>query len=140
MARVADRRGGRVAVAPRGALREIACAFAPLGWTAFGGPAAHVAPVPRNLRRAAAAWLTHGAFAELLALGQCLPGPTSTQMSFAIGIARGGVAGGVLSGALFQHPGLLMMALAGAGAAEALVNPSGSCERSRRGCRRRARG
>ena len=122
MARVADDEEG-ASPAPRGALREIACAFAPLGWTAFGGPAAHVG-LFRETFVGGRGWLTHGAFAELLALGQCLPGPTSTQMSFAIGIARGGVAGGVLSGALFQHPGLLMMALAGAGAAEALVNPS----------------
>lgn len=35
---------------------------------------------------------------ELLALGSCLPGPTSTQMSFAIGITKQGWAGGLLSG------------------------------------------
>ena len=35
------------------------------------------------------------------------------QVSFAIGIIKQGVLGGLLSGALFQYPGLLMMALIG---------------------------
>ncbi len=45
-------------------------------------------------------WLTSGIFVELLALGQCLPGPTSTQMAFAIGVSKKGVAGGLTSGML----------------------------------------
>jgi len=65
-----------------------------------------------------------GVFTELLALGQCLPGPTSTQMSFAIGVVSRGVPGGLLSGILFQYPGLLMMTLIGAGAAEWLSDPA----------------
>lgn len=32
-------------------------------------------------------------FAELFSLGQCLPGPTSTQVSFAIGTVKKGVLG-----------------------------------------------
>ena len=116
-----EERAAVVAPSPR---REIASSFALLGWTAFGGPAAHVALFNETfVKRSPRPWMTSGTFAELLALGQCLPGPTSTQMSFAIGIARGGAAGGALSGTLFQYPGLLLMSLAGAGAAETLVNP-----------------
>lgn len=63
-------------------------------------------------------------FNELLSLGQCLPGPTSTQVSFAIGVTQKGIPGGLLSGMLFQYPGLMMMSLAGAGAAEILVDPA----------------
>lgn len=63
-------------------------------------------------------------FNELLSLGQCMPGPTSTQVSFAIGVTQKGIPGGLLSGMLFQYPGLMMMALAGAGAAEILVDPA----------------
>lgn len=48
--------------------------------------------------------------------GQCLPGPTSTQVSFAIGLLKKGVVGGLLSGMLFQYPGLLMMSFIGWGA------------------------
>ena len=35
---------------------------------------------------------------ELLALGSCLPGPTSTQVSFALGMMQQGWTGGLLSG------------------------------------------
>ena len=38
-----------------------------------------------------APWAT--VFNELLSLGQCLPGPTSTQVSFAIGVTQKGIAG-----------------------------------------------
>ncbi len=43
-------------------------------------------------------WLTPTLFLELLALCQLMPGPTSTQMSFVIGITQQGVTGGLLSG------------------------------------------
>ncbi len=43
-------------------------------------------------------WLSNGVFLELLALCQCLPGPSSTQLSFALGITQQGAAGGLLSG------------------------------------------
>lgn len=94
-----------------------------LGWTAFGGPAAHLGVFKSELvekRR----WLGTCAFAELIALGQCLPGPTSTQVSFALGVTRAGILGGLLSGALFQYPGALFMSLAGVGAADWLEDPS----------------
>ena len=35
---------------------------------------------------------------ELLGLSQCLPGPTSTQVSFALGVVQKGVPGGLISG------------------------------------------
>ena len=43
-------------------------------------------------------WMTSTVFLELLALCQVMPGPTSTQMSFAIGVTQQGVTGGLLSG------------------------------------------
>ncbi len=43
-------------------------------------------------------WLTPTLFLELLALCQLVAGPTSTQMSFVIGITQQGVTGGLLSG------------------------------------------
>jgi len=46
-------------------------------------------------------------------------------MSFAIGVTQRGVAGGLLSGALFQYPGLVVMTALGALAAEYLVDPPG---------------
>jgi chromate transporter len=106
---------------------EIASAFGLMGWTAFGGPAAHIGLFNKTFvgeRATRRPWMTQGVFSELLALGQCMPGPTSTQMSFAMGTTQRGALGGLLSGALFQYPGLVLMTLGGAGAAEVLVNPS----------------
>ena len=52
---------------------QIAKHFAVLGWTAFGGPAAHIAMFQKlfvdRLR-----WCTYVVFTELLMLGQCIPG------------------------------------------------------------------
>lgn len=38
-------------------------------------------------------WMSSQVFMELFSLGQCLPGPTSTQVSFAMGIVKKGVWG-----------------------------------------------
>jgi len=94
---------------------EIFKEFVLLGWTAFGGPQAHIA-VFQKVFIEKLNWMSSSLFMELFALGQCLPGPTSTQVSFAIGLLKQGVAGGLLSGLLFQYPGLLMMSLIGFGA------------------------
>ncbi|XRA99064.1 chromate ion transporter [Pycnococcus provasolii] len=91
---------------------EIFKSFLVLGWTAFGGPAAHVALFQKRFV-GAGKWMTEAIYAELLALGQCLPGPTSTQVSFALGVTQRGVSGGLMSGLLFQYPGAVAMTLLG---------------------------
>ena len=65
-------------------LLEVAWGFLPLGWVAFGGPQAHIALLQDRFvfRRQ---WLDEQRFAELLGMGQGLPGPTSTQMVVAVG-------------------------------------------------------
>ena len=102
--------------------KDIFWSFVLMGWTAFGGPAAHIGLFEKVFVEAKR-WMSPTVFNELLSLGQCMPGPTSTQVSFAIGVVQKGIPGGLMSGMLFQYPGLLMMSLAGAGAAEILVNP-----------------
>lgn len=90
-----------------------------LGWTAFGGPAAHIAMFQKlfvdRLR-----WCSYLVFTELLMLGQCMPGPTSTQMGFALGVLKKGLLGGVVSGVLFQGPGFLILSILGWAAARIL--------------------
>ena len=44
-------------------------------------------------------WISATLFLEFLALSQCLPGPTSTQVSFVLGVVSKGVSGGLISGA-----------------------------------------
>jgi chromate transporter len=68
-------------------------------------------------------WMSETAFMELYSLAACLPGPTSTQVSFALGAVKTGIPGGLLGGALFQLPGLLMMSLLGMGAVSFLESP-----------------
>lgn len=66
--------------------------FSILGWTAFGGPAAHIGLFQRRLVERLR-WMSDEVYGELFALGQCMPGPTSTQVSFAIGVVKKGVRG-----------------------------------------------
>ena len=48
-------------------------------------------------------WMSASVYLELLALSQCLPGPTSTQVSFALGVVQKGVLGGLLTGTGRMH-------------------------------------
>ena len=61
-------------------LSEIAAVFLRLGFTAFGGPAAHVALMERELvdRRG---WLTRDELVELYGAASLLPGPNSTELA-----------------------------------------------------------
>ena len=65
-------------------------------------------------------WMTETVFLELFSLASCLPGPTATQVSCAIGTVKRGVPSGLLGGALFQYPGALLMTVFGIGAARVL--------------------
>ena len=62
---------------------QLARDFALLGWTAFGGPSAHVAQfILLFTEKGKRKWLTTSVFAELFALAQCVPGPSSTQLAY----------------------------------------------------------
>jgi len=82
--------------------------FLRLGLTAFGGPAAHIAMMRRELveRRR---WLTDDAFLDLLAVANLLPGPSSTEMAIFLGYVRAGPLALVLAGALFILPAMVMV-------------------------------
>jgi len=83
-------------------------AFLRQGFTAFGGPVAHLGYFRREFveRRA---WLSEGAFADLLALAQFLPGPASSQLAMAIGLRRAGWAGLVAAWIGFTLPAATAM-------------------------------
>lgn len=87
-------------------------AFLVQGLTAFGGPVAHIGYFRREFveRRG---WLSEGAFADLLALAQFLPGPASSQLGMAIGLRRAGYLGLIAAWVGFTLPaGVAMIALA----------------------------
>ncbi len=85
-----------------------------LGLTSFGGPAAHLGYFRREFveRRR---WLDEAGFADLLALCQFLPGPGSSQFSFAIGYQRGGLGGALAAWLGFTLPSAVLMLLFAAG-------------------------
>lgn len=93
-------------------LAEVGLVFLRLGSTSFGGPAAHMVYFRDAfvLRRR---WLEDAAYAELLALVQLLPGPSSTQLAMTIGIGRAGLAGGLVAWLGFTLPSALIMVVFG---------------------------
>ena len=82
--------------------------FLKLGCIAFGGPVAHLGYFQERFVRRLK-WLDGAEFADLLALCQFLPGPASSQMGFAIGYRRGGIAGAFAAWAGFTLPSALLM-------------------------------
>lgn len=82
--------------------------FLRLGLTAFGGPIAHLAYF-REAFVARRRWLTDAEYAAIVALAQFLPGPSSSQTGFAIGLARGGLAGGLAAFLGFTAPSAALM-------------------------------
>lgn len=98
----------------RGAVRELALLFLHLGFTAFGGPAAHLLRMKEEVvvRRR---WLTEDEFLDLLGATYLIPGPNSTEMAIHIGLRRGGWPGLLVAGACFILPAaLIVSAFAGA--------------------------
>ena len=91
-------------------LAEIGAVFLKLGLVAFGGPAAHVALMRREVvtRRA---WLPESAFLEDFAACQLIPGPTSTELAVLLGYGRAGVPGLLVAGASFVSPATVIMLL-----------------------------
>jgi chromate transporter len=93
-------------------LRELAWLFGKLGFTAFGGPAAHTAMMEDEVVRRRG-WMTHEQFLDLLGATNLIPGPNSTEMAIHIGHARARWAGLVVAGVCFITPAvLIVMAIA----------------------------
>ncbi len=95
-----------------GTAREVFLAFLPLGFTAFGGPVAHLGffrTVFVERRR----WLSDAAYADLVALCQFLPGPASSQVGMALGLRRAGLPGMACAWLAFTLPSAIALAAFG---------------------------
>src|SRR5262249_35107774 len=79
-----------------------------LGLTSFGGPIAHLGYFHAEYV-ARRKWLDEQTYADLVALCQCLPGPTSSQVGIAIGIFRAGLLGGLMAWLGFTLPSALVL-------------------------------
>ena len=85
------------------AVAEIFAAFLKLGLTSFGGPVAHLGYFRAEFvgRRR---WFDDRSYSDLVALCQFLPGPASSQVGMAIGLARGGWLGALAAWCGFTLP------------------------------------
>jgi chromate transporter len=79
-----------------------------LGLTSFGGPIAHLGYFREEyvVRRK---WLDEATYADLVALCQFLPGPASSQVGIAIGVARAGLLGGLAAWLGFTLPSAIAL-------------------------------
>ncbi|MEM6883496.1 MAG: chromate efflux transporter [Verrucomicrobiota bacterium] len=87
---------------------EILLTFLRLGLTSFGGPVAHLGFFRDELIEKRK-WISEAQYADVIALCQFLPGPASSQVGFALGLFRGGWAGGVASWLGFTLPSALFL-------------------------------
>jgi chromate transporter len=93
-------------------LAEVAGLALRLGFTAFGGPAAHIAMLHDEVvtRRK---WLTEEHFLDLLGATNLIPGPNSTEMVIHVGRVRAGWPGLIAGGLGFILPAAsIVLALA----------------------------
>ena len=84
-------------------LLEVALLFLKLGTIGFGGPAAHIALMRREVveRRR---WLSEAEFLDLLGAANLIPGPSSTELAIHIGFRQCGWPGLIVAGACFILP------------------------------------
>ncbi len=93
-----------------GSLRELASLFTRLGFTAFGGPAAHIAMLHDEVvsRRR---WMTEQHFLDLIGATNLIPGPNSTEMVMHVGKERAGWKGLIVAGTCFIIPAAVVVAI-----------------------------
>lgn len=89
-------------------VRELIGLCLRLGFTAFGGPAAHIAMLREEVvqRRK---WMSDQHFLDLLGATNLIPGPNSTEMVIHVGYLRAGLPGLIVAGLCFISPAMLMV-------------------------------
>ncbi|MFY4768904.1 chromate efflux transporter [Aliarcobacter butzleri] len=82
-----------------------------LGLFSFGGPIAHIGYFRKKFVEELK-WLSDEEFSKIVALSQFLPGPSSSQVGFTIGLKKGGIFGAILAFIAFTTPSFLLLYLA----------------------------
>jgi chromate transporter len=82
--------------------------FGRIGLLSFGGPAAQIALMHKELVEDRP-WLTEAQFLRALSFCMLLPGPEAMQLATYAGWRMRGVSGGLLAGLLFVVPGALVI-------------------------------
>ncbi len=91
-------------------LKEISKVMIKLGFTAFGGPAAHIAMLEEEViekRR----WTSKEHFIDLVGITNIIPGPNSTQMAMHLSLERGGILGLLVGTFCFVGPAVFLTIL-----------------------------
>lgn len=89
-------------------LIEVARLFLKLGFTAFGGPAAHIAMMHDEVVKRRK-WLSDQEFLDLLGATNLIPGPNSTEMAIHLSYLRAGWPGLIVGGLCFILPAMLIV-------------------------------
>ncbi len=93
-------------------LAELTRVFARIGVLSFGGPAAQIALMHKELVESRP-WLTEAQYLRALSFCMLLPGPEAMQLATYAGWRLKGVVGGLIAGLLFVLPGAaVILALA----------------------------
>ena len=98
------------APAARPTLREALPVWWRIGLLSFGGPAAQIALMHREVVEGRG-WLTERQFRDALAFCMLLPGPEAMQLATFAGWRLHGVRGGLVAGGLFVLPGAAVIAV-----------------------------
>src|SRR5688500_1957315 len=93
-----------------GSFIEVLWVSTRLGLTSFGGPIAHLGYFHEEYVKRRK-WLDEKSYADLVALCQFLPGPASSQVGMAVGIARAGLPGALAAWLGFTLPSALALVL-----------------------------
>ncbi len=88
--------------------RELVQVFGRIGLLSFGGPAAQIALMHKELVEQRD-WLTEDQFLRALSFCMLLPGPEAMQLATYAGWKRHGIIGGLIGGGLFVLPGALVI-------------------------------
>ncbi|MEM6888257.1 MAG: chromate efflux transporter [Pseudomonadota bacterium] len=89
-------------------MAELARVFCRIGALSFGGPAAQIALMHRELVETRT-WLSEDQFLRALSLCMLLPGPEAMQLATYAGWRLRGTIGGLIAGVLFVLPGALVI-------------------------------
>src|SRR5713226_6159180 len=89
-------------------LVELITLFLRLGFTAFGGPAAHIAMMREEVVRRRQ-WISEEQFVDLIGITNLIPGPSSTELAIYLGYLRAGWSGLLLAGGCFIGPAMLIV-------------------------------
>ena len=99
--------------APAVRLRDLVKYFLTLGASGFGGPAALIAQMERDLVEARR-WISKEEFREAVAVCQSLPGPLAIQVGIFLSYLRAGFWGAWAGGSAFILPNFVIVATLGA--------------------------